>query len=220
MPKLRAGRRIYYNIFSRFYDLFIKLHSRNYGAETRRFLADSAQLENKISDKVLDICCGTGSVILSFAERFSDILAIGYDFSHGMLLKAYEKDLSNRLVLIEGDAAILPFKDDLFDVVCCSHALYELKGPVRKEALLEMRRVVKSNGRVLIMEHEVPRKSFIKMLFYLRMLMMGPKDSREFLKQGISPFKKIFSDVTLSHTESGKSKLFICRQAKGSCSEA
>jgi ubiquinone/menaquinone biosynthesis C-methylase UbiE len=220
MPKLRAGRRIYYNIFSRFYDLFIKLHSRNYGAETRRFLADSAQLENKISDKVLDICCGTGSVILSFAERFSDILAIGYDFSHGMLLKAYEKDLSNRLVLIEGDAAILPFKDNLFDVVCCSHALYELKGPVRKEALLEMRRVVKSNGRVLIMEPEVPRKSFIKMLFYLRMLMMGPKDSREFLKQGISPFKKIFSDVTLSHTESGKSKLFICRQAKGSCPEA
>jgi ubiquinone/menaquinone biosynthesis C-methylase UbiE len=215
MPKLRAGRRIYYNIFSHFYDGFIKLHSRNYGAETREFLADSAQLENKIRAKVLDICCGTGSVILSFAERFSDILAIGYDFSHGMLLKASEKDLSNKVILIEGDAAALPFKDDLFDVVCCSHALYELKGPVRNEALLEMRRVVKSNGRVLIMEHEVPRKSFIKMLFYIRMLMMGPKDSREFLKQGISPFKKVFSDVTLSHTSSGKSKLFICRQANG-----
>jgi ubiquinone/menaquinone biosynthesis C-methylase UbiE len=212
VPKLRAGRQIYYNIFSHFYDGFIKLHSRNYGAETRRFLTDSAQLENKISASVLDICCGTGSVILSFAERFSDILAIGYDFSHGMLLKASEKDLSNKVMLIEGDAAILPFKDDSFDVVCCSHALYELKGPVRKEALLEMRRVAKSNGRVLIMEHEVPRKSFIKMLFYIRMLMMGTKDSREFLKQGISPFKKVFSEVTLSHTTSGKSKLFICRQ--------
>ena len=152
-------------------------------------------------------------MILSFAERFSDILAIGYDFSHGMLLKASEKDLSNKVMLIEGDAAILPFKDDSFDVVCCSHALYELKGPVRKEALLEMRRVAKPNGRVLIMEHEVPRKSFIKMLFYIRMLMMGTKDSREFLKQGISPFKKVFSEVTLSHTTSGKSKLFICRQA-------
>jgi ubiquinone/menaquinone biosynthesis C-methylase UbiE len=213
VPKLRAGRQIYYNIFSHFYDGFIKLHSRNYGAETRRFLTDSAQLENKISASVLDICCGTGSVILSFAERFSDILAIGYDFSHGMLLKASEKDLSNKVMLMEGDAAILPFKDDSFDVVCCSHALYELKGPVRKEALLEMRRVAKSNGRVLIMEHEVPRKSFIKMLFYIRMLMMGTKDSREFLKQGISPFKKVFSEVTLSHTTSGKSKLFICRQA-------
>ena len=216
MAKLRAGRRIYYNIFSHFYDGFIKLHSHNYGAETRRFLADSAQLEDKKGAKILDICCGTGSVILSFAERFPDILAMGYDFSHSMLLKAFEKDLSNKLILIEGDAAILPFKDDSFDVVCCSHALYELKGAVRIEALLEMRRVVKSKGCVLIMEHEVPRKFFIKMLFYLRMLMMGPKDSREFLKQGLSPFKKIFSDVRLSHTESGKSKLFICRQARES----
>jgi ubiquinone/menaquinone biosynthesis C-methylase UbiE len=211
MPKVRAGRRIYYNIFSHFYDGFIKLHSRNDEAETRRFLADSAQLENKPGARILDICCGTGSVILSFSERFPDILAIGYDFSHGMLLRAFEKDVSAKLMFIEGDAAILPFKDDVFDVVCCSHALYELKGPVRKEALLEMRRVVKSNGRVLIMEHEIPCKPFIKMLFYLRMLMMGPKDSREFLKQGISPFKKIFPDVTLTHTKSGKSKLFICR---------
>jgi hypothetical protein len=49
-------------------------------------------------------------------------------------------------------------------------------------------------------------------MFYIRMLMMGPKDSREFLQQGLSPFKKIFNDVTLSHTPSGKSKLIICRK--------
>ena len=132
MAKLRPGRRIYYNIFSRFYDLFIKLHSRNYGSETRRFLADSAQLEKKINASVLDICCGTGSVILSFAKHFPGIIAIGYDFSHGMLLQASAKDLSGSLGLIEGDAAVLPFKNDLFDVVCCSHALYELKGPPTK----------------------------------------------------------------------------------------
>ena len=212
MSKLRTGRRKNYNIFSHFYDLFIKLNSHNYREETRKFLVDSAALENKLKPKVLDVCCGTGSVILSFKVRFPDILTIGYDFSHGMLLKAYEKDLSHRLILIEGDAAILPFEDDVFDVVCCSHALYELKDLVRKNALLEMRRVVKSNGLVLIMEHEVPRKLFIKILFYIRVLMMGPKDSRQFLKQGISPFKEIFSNVTLSHTQSGKSKLFICQK--------
>jgi ubiquinone/menaquinone biosynthesis C-methylase UbiE len=212
MSNLRAGRRRYYNIFSHFYDSFIKLHSHSYGEETRKFLVDSAQLENKKGPRVLDVCCGTGSVILSFLERFPDITAIGYDFSHGMLLKAHEKDLFYRLLLIEGDAANLPFEDNLFDAVCCSHALYELKGPVRKEALLEMRRVVKSNGCVLIMEHEVPRKAYIKILFYIRMLVMGPKDSYEFLRQGISPFKKIFSEVALSHTKSGKSKLFLCQK--------
>ena len=212
MSNLRVGRRRYYNIFSHFYDAFIILHSHNYGEETRKFLVDSARLDNKTGARVLDVCCGTGSVILSFSERFPDTTAIGYDFSHGMLLKAHEKDLFHRLVLIEGDAANLPFEDNLFDAVCCSHALYELKGPVRKEALLEMRRVVKSNGRVLIMEHEIPRKLFIKILFYIRMLMIGPKDSYEFLKQGISPFKKIFSEVILLHTKSGKSKLFLCQK--------
>ena len=116
------------------------------------------------------------------------------------------------LTISLGDAATLPFENDLFDVVCCSHALYELKGLDRKAALLEMRRVVKLNGLVLIMEHEVPHKLFIKILFYIRMLMIGAKDSREFLKQGISPFKEIFFNVTLSHTKSGKSRLFICQK--------
>ncbi len=212
MSKLRTGRQKYYNIFSHFYDLFIRLHSHKYREETRKFLVDSAQLGNKKQPKVLDVCCGTGSVILSFAVQFPDILAIGYDFSYGMLIKAYQKDLSHRVILIEGDAANLSFVDDYFDVVCCSHALYELKGQFRKNALLEMKRVVKPNGLVLIMEHEIPSKLFIKILFYIRMFVIGLTNSREFLKQGIYPYKEIFSNVTLSHTKSGKSKLIICRK--------
>jgi ubiquinone/menaquinone biosynthesis C-methylase UbiE len=212
MSKLRTGRQKYYNIFSHFYDLFIKLHSHNYGEETRKFLVDSAQLEDKNQPSVLDICCGTGSVMLAFARRFPDILAAGYDFSLGMMHQAKEKDLSDKISFINGDAAKLPFVDDCFDIVCCSHALYELKNQVRTEALLEMKRVVKQDGSVLIMEHEVPSRSLIKILFYIRMLMMGPKDSREFVKQGLRPFEKIFNQVTLSHTPSGKSKLIICRK--------
>jgi demethylphylloquinol methyltransferase len=127
-------------------------------------------------------------------------------------IKQKKKDLSDQIIVINGDVAKLPFVDDSFDVVCCSHALYELKNQVRTDALIEMKRVIKPVGLVLIMEHEVPRRSFIKILFYIRVL-MGPKDSREFVKQGLSPFKKIFTHVTLSHTPSGKSKLIICRKA-------
>ena len=162
---------------------------------------------------MLDICCGTGSVALSFATHFSDSLVIGYDFSLGMLKKAKEKDAFGKVIFIKGDAADLSFADGCFDVVCCSHALYELKGPARKQALLEMKRVVKPAGKVLIMEHEVPHKRLIKMLFYLRMLMMGPKDARAFLKKGTVAFQDIFDHVALSHTRSGKSKLFICSKS-------
>ncbi|WP_246804588.1 hypothetical protein [Desulfosarcina cetonica] len=62
------------------------------------------------------------------------------------------------------------------------------------------------------MEHEVPRKRWVKVLFSIRMLMMGPKDAQEFVNQGISPFQRLFSQVALTHTPSGKSKLIICRK--------
>ena len=212
MSSLRTGRQIFYNVFSYFYDFFIAIHSGTNRDETRRYLVDSFRINKTRKVRVLDICCGTGSVVLAFAEKYADILAIGYDFSLGMLDKAKEKDVEGKVILVNGDAACLSFVDDCFDVVCCSHALYELKGEMRTDALLEMKRVVKPEGQVLIMEHEVPEKPVVKVMFYLRILMMGPKDSREFLQQGLSPFKKIFNDVNLSHTPSGKSKLIICRK--------
>ena len=186
------------------------MHSHNDGDETRKFLVNSSKLDGKNHPRVLDICCGTGSVTLVFTQRYPEVQSFGYDFALGMLNKAQKKDRSGRARFINGDAARLSFADDCFDVVCCSHALYELKNEVRTAALLEMRRVVKPDGLVLIMEHEVPRKRLIKILFYIRMLSMGLKDAQEFVKQGTLPFEKIFPRVTLSHSQSGKSKLFIC----------
>jgi ubiquinone/menaquinone biosynthesis C-methylase UbiE len=212
MSKLRTGRQSFYNVFSYFYDFFIRIHSGRHTDETRRYLVDSSQINETTNGRVFDICCGTGSVVLAFAEKYADIQAIGYDFSPGMLHKAKEKDVAGKIVLVNGDAAYLSFADDCFDVVCCSHALYELKGRMRTDALLEMKRVVKPEGQVLIMEHEVPQKFVVKVMFHIRMQMMGRNDSREFLQQGLSPFKKIFTDVSLSHTPSGKSKLIVCRK--------
>ena len=212
MDRLRTGRRKYYDIFSNYYDAFIRLHSRSGKDDTRDFLVESAHLGNYSAPLILDICCGTGSVILTFKERCPESMAIGYDFSHGMLRKAQEKNLTGGAIFVEGDAAALPFADGSFDVVICSHALYELKGESREKALREMKRVVHSDGLVLIMEHEIPRRPLIRFLFYIRMLSMGTEDAREFVKGGLDPYKRIFSRVSLSHSRSGKSKLMSCRK--------
>ena len=87
-----------------------------------------------------------------------------------MLRKAQEKTAATRAVFVEGDAAQLPFTDSSFNVVSCSHALYELKGQAREQALCEMKRVIKSDGVVLIMEHEIPSNPVIKLLFHLRLI--------------------------------------------------
>jgi ubiquinone/menaquinone biosynthesis C-methylase UbiE len=212
MNRLRTGRRRYYDIFSDYYDAFIRLHSGGDKDDTRDFLVASAQLGNYSAPRILDICCGTGSVILTFKERCPESMAIGYDFSHGMLRKAREKNITCGAIFVEGDAVALPFTDGSFDVVTCSHALYEFKGESRVKALREMKRVVRPDGLVLIMEHEIPRRPVIRLLFYIRMLSMGSEDAREFIKGGLDPFKKIFSRVSLSHSSSGKSKLMSCRK--------
>jgi ubiquinone/menaquinone biosynthesis C-methylase UbiE len=209
---MRTGRRRYYDIFSNYYDAFIRMHSGSDEDDTRNFLVESAGLGEKLSPRILDICCGTGSVILSFKERFPESVAVGYDFSPGMLSKAREKDRSGQVRFVEGDAASLPFEDDSFDVVTCSHALYELKGDSREMALREMKRVVRPDGVVLVMEHEVPSHPVIKLLFYIRMMSMGASDAREFVMGGLAPYEKVFPRVSLSHSRSGKSKLMICRK--------
>jgi ubiquinone/menaquinone biosynthesis C-methylase UbiE len=162
--------------------------------------------------RILDICCGTGSVILTFDHCHPQSVAIGYDFSAGMLRKAREKNSSGRVIFVEGDAAELPFADESFDVVTCSHALYELKEQTRQRALHEMKRVVRPEGCVLLMEHEIPKHPVVKVLFYIRLLSMGAKDAREFLAGGVAHLQNIFPTVTLSHTASGKSKLMLCRK--------
>jgi demethylphylloquinol methyltransferase len=212
MSRIRTGRRVYYNVFSYVYDSFVNLHARQDAGDTRNFLVEMANPEEKPNPTILDICCGTGAVIVAFAHRYPESITVGYDFSRGMLHKARKKQKSRKTIFIEGDAAALPFADETFDVVTCSHALYELKRRTRQTALREMKRIIHSNGAVLLMEHEVPHHPVIKILFNIRMMSMGSADAIEFVKGGLDPFLRIFPDVSLYHSPTGKSKLIVCRK--------
>jgi len=214
MSSVRTGRRIYYNVFSYVYDAFVNLHARRDAGDTRNFLVEMADPEGKSNPAILDICCGTGAVIAAFANRYPEGVTVGYDFSRGMLRKARNKQILRKIILIEGDAATLPFADESFDIVTCSHALYELKRSTRQTALREMKRVIRSNGVVLLMEHEVPHHPLIKILFKIRMMTMGSADAMEFVKGGLDPFRRIFPDVSLYHSPTGKSKLIVCRKTQ------
>ncbi len=69
MSEIRTGRQKYYNIFAHFYDFFINVHAGSHGDRTRQFLVDAARIEDTDHARILDICCGTGSVTLSFAKK-------------------------------------------------------------------------------------------------------------------------------------------------------
>jgi ubiquinone/menaquinone biosynthesis C-methylase UbiE len=209
---MKRFRQKYYDFFSRIYDRFVALHSTDKALRLRYFLADTTGL--KKGDKVLDICTGTGSALFPLKEKVqTQGLVIGVDFSIGML-KAGRSKITNheRIFLVLADVGYLPFKKQAFNAVTCSHAFYELRGETQDNCLQEVRRVLKPGMPFLIMEHDVPKDFFVRMLFYFRLLSMGPKKALEIVRHERELLMRYFRSVEKMPTPTGKSKVMICRE--------
>ena len=156
---MKGVRRAYYDQFSRFYDRFVALHSRDAQGVARKFLADRVPVQN--GGSVLDICTGTATLLSHLQAKVGgEGKVVGVDFSHGMLRVAQRKTRSFLNVhLVEADAGLLPFAAGSFDAVTCSHAFYEIKGETANRALEEILRVLRPKGAFLMMEHDVPSQS-------------------------------------------------------------
>lgn len=208
---MRKYRRKYYDLFSHFYDSIIRLHSQDKSLYLRHYLAKKSGVQSK--DLVLDLCTGTGSLALVLSNYAGKGLVIGVDFSKGMLTKARNKVKLLRqknIKFIMADAGFLPFKAGVFDVIACSHSMYELTGGTRKRALAEIKRILKENGYFCMMEHERPDNAFIRFLYRIRIFSMG-REGLNIIKNELNELRKIFSHVEKEVTATGRSKL-ICAQ--------
>jgi ubiquinone/menaquinone biosynthesis C-methylase UbiE len=208
---VRRLRRSYYDRFSRFYDRFVTLHSRDEGSLVRKFLADLVPAHDGSS--VLDVCTGTATLLPHLQERVGrDGRVIGVDFSRGMLNVAAAKTARFPTIhLVEGDVGSLPFARESFDAVTCSHAFYELKGKVRENALQEIRRVLRPGGAFLMMEHDVPANGVAKALFYLRLTIVGAGNAMAFLRRERDILATRFAAVEKVAAPGGRSKVMVCR---------
>jgi ubiquinone/menaquinone biosynthesis C-methylase UbiE len=206
---MRKFRRFYYDIFSHFYDFFIQLHSMDKSSELRGFLIKKTGIGHE--DRVLDICTGTGPVIMAAHKVIAPKgFVVGMDFSYGMLRKARDKAKKkglSSLYLVMGDVSEMPFKENIFECVTCSHSMYELKSEARMKALNEICRVLKENGRFFMMEHRKPSKPFIRFLYYVRLMCMGSPENRRFAENEVPMIKRFLKDVKKEFSPSGKSKL-------------
>ena len=102
-------------------------------------------------ERVLDVGCGTGIVARQVASRVEPTGKVtGLDVSSNMLAVARATATQEGLTieLREGNAERLPFADSSFDLVLCQFALMFIAH--KATALVEMRRVVSENGRVLV----------------------------------------------------------------------
>jgi len=125
----------------------------------------------------LDLACGTGAVgalVAGSAEK-----VVGLDYSLPMLKVAKEKH--PELLLVRGDALKTPFIDRTFDTVLVSLGLRHFERP--REALAEIRRVLKEGGEARILEVSIPENPVLKRAFltFLKrvMLPLGKLRSKE-----------------------------------------
>jgi len=209
---MRRMRRAYYNAFSRYYDRFVALHSRDQQGLARTFLADRVPIQG--GGVVLDLCTGTGSLLSDLHRRIGpNGCVIGLDFSRGMLAAGHKKMRSfPNVLLVEAEAEQLPFPAYTFDAVTCSHAFYELKEDAQEGALGEVLRVLRPMGTFLMMEHDVPRNPIVRGFFYLRLASMGLGRAVSILRCEQDLLKKYFGRVDKIHTPEGRSKILSCRK--------
>ena len=114
-------------------------------------------------DRALDACCGTGDLAIA-ARQAGAREVVGLDFSARMLERARGKDAA--VEWVQGDLLQLPFENGSFDAATVGFGVRNVADLER--GLAELRRVLRSGGRVGILEITQPRgalKLFYKLWF-------------------------------------------------------
>ena len=104
-----------------------------------------SQLLKSAVGRVLEVAAGTGP---SLAHYPAGLHIIAADLSQAMLVKARQRGAREAAVM---DAQHLAFRDASFDTIVSTLGTCTFPDPV--QALREMRRVCRSGGRILLLEH-------------------------------------------------------------------
>lgn len=102
---------------------------------------------------VLDVATGTGDLAVAI-QKGTGTKVVGLDLSQKMLDVGIEKvkklGLDSNISMMKGDAENLPFEDNKFDAVSVAFGVRNFEN--LEKGLAELRRVVKENGSVYILE--------------------------------------------------------------------
>ncbi len=95
--------------------------------------------------KIAEIGCGKGRFLKNLHEDYEDLMLVGVDISEEML-KYLPEYVDGRV----GELENTRLEDNYYDVVFCIEALEHAVN--QKGALLEMRRILKDNGKLIIID--------------------------------------------------------------------
>ena len=114
-------------------------------------------------ERILDLGCGRGAVLLMAAQRLATGRVVGVDLwrnfdqsgnsAEATRRNAVAEGVADRVELHTADMTALPFEDNAFDVVLSNFAIHNISGRGgREKAISEAVRVLRPGGRLLIVD--------------------------------------------------------------------
>jgi len=148
------------------YDLLNTLLSGGLHLRWKRAAARAVSLQP--SGAALDVCCGTGDILLQLAHAVGPRgHAIGVDFAPAMLAIAMRRLVTEQarssVALLCADAETLPLADSLLDGATMAFGLRNVTRP--PVALAELHRVLRPGGRLVILEFGQPSGWLLRSLY-------------------------------------------------------
>jgi demethylmenaquinone methyltransferase/2-methoxy-6-polyprenyl-1,4-benzoquinol methylase len=157
-PQVRAM----FDRIARIYDVMNSVMTAGLHHQWRRRAADLAAVGP--GDRVLDVATGTGDLAIELASRVGPTgEVVGSDFSEEMLARARHKAPSLRFEW--GNALDLSYADDSFAAATVGFGARNFSDLDR--GLGEMARVVRSGGRVVVLEITTPQRPPLSTFFSL-----------------------------------------------------
>jgi demethylmenaquinone methyltransferase/2-methoxy-6-polyprenyl-1,4-benzoquinol methylase len=161
--------------------------------------------------QILDIATGTGDLAIMMASLKPDKI-IGLDISAGMLEVGKQKiakaNLSDKIEMIVGDSENMPFNDNTFDAITVSFGVRNFAN--LDKGLKEIKRVLKPNGTLVVLETSVPTKFPYKQGYRFHTSVILPIIGKLFSKDKVAysylsesansfPFGEKFNNILLKN---------------------
>jgi demethylmenaquinone methyltransferase / 2-methoxy-6-polyprenyl-1,4-benzoquinol methylase len=148
------------------YDLLNHLLSFNADKRWRsRTVARVRDVLRRPDARAVDLCCGTGDLLLALAADGGGAQVAGSDFCHPMLIEASRKatDARASAPVFEADALTLPLRDMSLDLVTIAFGFRNLAN--YENGLTELRRVLRAGGMLAILEFSQPPNAAFASLY-------------------------------------------------------
>ena len=157
--------------------------------------------------QILDIATGTGDLALMMASLDPDKI-VGLDISQGMLevgkQKIAKENLNHKIEMVVGDSENIPFNDNTFDAITVSFGVRNFEN--LDKGLTEILRVLKPNGKFVVLETSNPTKFPFKQGYKFYTNFILPLIGKIFSKDKIAysylsesansfPFGKAFNNI-------------------------